>query len=110
MKELLSSQKEKIKKLCTTLGDIQTIHEWLDNFYLRISNKNISEEISKKYNLMDIIKNSKQITSLEYKQSKNHSIIFELLSYSLAPQQFLLVYNEFGENNLQTSIDFYILK
>lgn len=99
---------KRIKEICKNLKNIGSIHEWLDYFYERISNKEITPEQELKYNLANILKYGKEVYNFEYSIGEN-SIIFEFLNFEKAPNKFLLIYNEF-ESNLQTHIDIYILK
>lgn len=98
----------KIKKLCQQLNNINSIHQWLDHFYERITNKEITPSQALKFNLADIVEYGKEIYNFEYNIG-NNSIIFEFLRFDKAPNNFLLVYNEF-EGNLQTHIDIYLHK
>lgn len=104
----IKTEIKKIKDICQELNNINSIHQWLDHFYERITNKEITAEQALKYNLADIVEYGKEIYSFEYNVD-NNSIVFEFLRFDKAPNNFLLVYNEF-ENNLQKHIDIYILK
>ena len=97
----------KIKKICQ-LNNINSIHQWLDYFYERITNKKLPKEIESKYNLVDIVNYAKEIYSFEYKID-NNSIVFEFLRFDKALDNFLLIYNEF-EGNRQKHIDIYVHK
>lgn len=104
----IKTEIKKIKDICQKLNNINSIHQWLDHFYERITNKEVTLEQALKYNLANIVEYGKEIYSFEY-NIDNNSIVFEFLRFDKAPKNFLLVYNEF-DNSLQTHIDIYILK
>lgn len=106
--EVEKNEIKKIKNVCKQINNTNLIHQWLDYFYERITNKEITPEQALKYNLVDIINHSKKIYDFEYNKN-DKSIIFEFLRFYRAPQNFLLVYNEF-RNSFQTHIDMYVLK
>lgn len=99
---------KRIKATCKTLKDINSIHGWLDFYYERLTNKEIDMETAMKYNFADILTNGKQVRRFDYDINDN-TIAFEFLNYSIAPNNFLLIYNEF-EGNTQIHIDIYVLK
>lgn len=104
---------KKIKNICDVLQTDNAIHEWLDHFYERITNKEVTQEQLEKYDLFKIVKEGKEKARWEYTTTTNdeldHTLVFELYNYSLAPQNFLLIYNQFIDEQ-QTQIDFYTLK
>ena len=99
---------KRIKATCKTLKDINSIHGWLDFYYERLTNKEIDMETAMKYNFANIVTNGKQVGRFDY-DINDDTIVFEFLDYPTAPNNFLLVYNEF-EGNTQTHIDIYALK
>lgn len=105
--ETIKEESKRIKNTCKALKNIKAIHEWIDFYYKRITNKNVNTG-TEKYNLVDIVQNGKEIKRFDYNDGKN-SIAFEFLDYSRALNNFLLVYNEF-KGKEQISIDIYILK
>lgn len=105
--ETIKEESKRIKNTCKALKNIKAIHEWLDFYYERITNKEVNID-TEKYNFVDIVKNSKQVARFDYNMGKN-SIAFEFLDYFQAPKSFLLIYNEF-KGKVQISIDMYILK
>lgn len=104
----IKEEMKKIKTTCKTLNDINSIHRWLDFYYERLTNKEIDMETAMKYNFADILTNGKQVGRFDYDINDN-TIAFEFLNYSIAPNNFLLIYNEF-EGNTQIHIDIYVLK
>lgn len=105
---IIKEEIKKIKATCKTLKNINSIHEWLDFYYERLTNKEINVDTAIKYNLADIITKGKQVERFDY-NINDDTIAFEFLDYPTAPNNFLLVYNEF-EGDTQTHIDIYTLK
>lgn len=109
IRKTINIEYKKLKKICEITKDSSSIHQWLDYFYHRISNKKISIEEAQRYNLFDIVENGKEIKRFGFETSNNVNIIFEFYKYTPAPKSFLLIYNSFiGEQ--QKEIDFYVLK
>lgn len=104
----IKEEMKRIKATCKTLKDINSIHGWLDFYYERLTNKEIDMDTAMKYNFADILTNGKQVGRFDYDINDN-TIAFEFFNYSIAPNNFLLIYNEF-EGNTQIHIDIYVLK
>lgn len=103
--------KEEIKKLKATakkVGKAKDLHSALDFLYERITNDESKKHYNETYNVVDIL-DAKTLKELELKINKTEEVVFEFVEYKPAPQEFLIIYNEF-ENHEQTFIDIYITK
>ena len=108
-RKTIKQEIKKIKKICVIAKGIDAIHKWLDYFYKRVSNKEITKEDAEKYDLQKIVLYGKEKKRFAYIVNDGNGIIFEFYKYPFAPQSFLLIYNKFIANR-QTEVDFYILK
>lgn len=106
-KEIIKKEKRRIKDLCKGLKDIDEVHNALEYIYERVSNIK-GKGYAEKYDVMEIF-HSKTLKTFGKKFGKGHDLLFEFVKYEKAPNNLVIIYNEFEKHN-QTHIDMYITK